>query len=61
MNPVFPDAQPYDTYLLLVAAAAIVWGNRREMFVREGGVVEVVMHPLQALDINGGRYQRRCP
>lgn len=42
MNPVFPDAQPYDTYFLLVAAAMIVWGNRREMFAREGGVVEVI-------------------
>ena len=47
MNPVFPDAQPYDTYLLLVAAAAIVWGNRREMFERKGGVVEVMPEEIR--------------
>ena len=47
MNPVFPDAQPYDTYLLLVASAMIVWGNRRDMFAKEGGVVEVMPEKRQ--------------
>jgi hypothetical protein len=42
MNPVFPDAQPYDTYLLIVVAALIVWWNRKNMFTREGAVVEVI-------------------
>ena len=42
MNPVFPDAQPYDTYLLIVVAALIVWWNRKDMFTREGAVVEVI-------------------
>ena len=44
MNPVFPDAQPYDTYLLIVVAALIVWRNRNDMFTREGAVVEVIPH-----------------
>jgi membrane protease YdiL (CAAX protease family) len=44
MNPVFPDAQPYDTYLLIVVAALIVWWNRKDMFTREGAVVEVIPH-----------------
>ena len=44
MNPVFPDAQPYDTYLLIVVAALIVWWNRKDMFIREGAVVEVIPH-----------------
>jgi membrane protease YdiL (CAAX protease family) len=44
MNPVFPDAQPYDTYLLIVVAALIVWWNRKNMFTREGAVVEVIPH-----------------
>jgi membrane protease YdiL (CAAX protease family) len=42
MNPVFPDAQPYDTYLLLVVAALLVWWNRDEMFTGEGAVTQVL-------------------
>jgi membrane protease YdiL (CAAX protease family) len=42
MNPIFPDAQPYDTYLLIVAALLIVWCNRQEMFSKEGAVTEVI-------------------
>jgi membrane protease YdiL (CAAX protease family) len=42
MNPIFPDAQPYDTYLLLFIAAMIVYRNRKEMFCLSGSVIEVV-------------------
>jgi uncharacterized protein len=42
MNPIFPDAQPYDTYMLIVAAFLIVWWNRKEMFRRDGAVTEVI-------------------
>ena len=42
MNPIFPDAQPYDTYLLIVVAALIVWWNHKDMFTREGAVTEVI-------------------
>ena len=42
MNPVFPDAQPYDTYLLIIAAAFIVWWNRKDMIEKEGAVTEVI-------------------
>jgi hypothetical protein len=42
MNPIFPDAQPYDTYMLIVAACLIVWRDRKEMFTREGSVTEVI-------------------
>lgn len=42
MNPVFPDAQPYDTYLLIVVAALIVCWNRKAMFTQESAVVEVI-------------------
>jgi membrane protease YdiL (CAAX protease family) len=49
MNPVFPDAQPYDTYLLIVVAALIVWWNRKDMFIREGAVVEVIPHGKAAV------------
>ncbi len=42
INPVFPDAQPYDTYLLIVVAALIVWWKRKGMFKQEGAVVEAI-------------------
>ncbi|MBD3274612.1 MAG: CPBP family intramembrane metalloprotease [Candidatus Marinimicrobia bacterium] len=42
MNPIWPDAQPYDTYLLLVIAAVVVWINRKTMFTRNGAVTDVV-------------------
>jgi membrane protease YdiL (CAAX protease family) len=42
MNPIFPDAQPWDSYLLAVTAAVIVFINRRQMFQRGSGVMEVL-------------------
>ena len=42
MNPVFPDAAPYDTYILLLVAAFIVWNNRKSMFTGKGSVTRVI-------------------
>ena len=42
MNPIFPDAQPWDSMLFIIAAIAIVWWNRREMFQKGSGVTEVL-------------------
>lgn len=42
MNPIFPDAQPYDTYMLIVTAVLIVWWHRQEMFSNEGAVTDVI-------------------
>ena len=47
MNPVLPAAEPYDTYILVMVAAVIVWLNRKTMFTREQAVKEVV--PSRAL------------
>ena len=41
-NPIWPDAQPYDIYLFVVAAALVVWFNRKAMFTREGAVTRVI-------------------
>jgi membrane protease YdiL (CAAX protease family) len=41
-NPLWPDAQPYDTYLLLAVAVMVVWLNRRRMFTRVDAVTEVI-------------------
>lgn len=41
INPFWPDAQPWDTWLLVVVAAVVVWVNRATMFTREGAVTEI--------------------
>jgi len=42
MNPIWPDAQPYDTVVLLIVAVVVVWEQRGTMFRRGGGVTEIV-------------------
>jgi uncharacterized protein len=42
INPFWPDAQPWDTWILVVVAVIVVWWNRDTMFTREGAVTEVV-------------------
>jgi membrane protease YdiL (CAAX protease family) len=42
MNPIFPDAQPYDTYLLIVVASLIVWWNRENMFTKGSSITEII-------------------
>jgi membrane protease YdiL (CAAX protease family) len=42
MNPIFPDAQHYDTYQLIAAASLVVWWNRKSMFTKLDTVVEVI-------------------
>ena len=43
MNPIWPDAQPWDSLFITVAAVIIVWLNRMKMFQRGDGVSEVLM------------------
>ena len=42
INPIWPDAQPYDTYLIVPAAILIIWIHRKAMFRREDAVMEVL-------------------
>ena len=42
VNPFWPDAQPYDTWILVVIAAVVLWRNRETMFTRDGAVTEVI-------------------
>ena len=42
INPFWPDAQPYDTWILVAVAVVVVWLNRETMFTREGAVTEVI-------------------
>ena len=42
MNPIWPDAQPYDTYILVVVAAVIIWFDRKAMFSRDSSMTQVI-------------------
>lgn len=42
INPIFPDAQPYDTYILIFIAGIIIFFNRKTMFTRGTAVTEVI-------------------
>jgi membrane protease YdiL (CAAX protease family) len=45
INPLWPDAQPYDTIPFVAAAAVVVWLNRDSMLRRDGGVTEIIPEP----------------
>ena len=42
INPLWPDAQPYDTIPFVVAAIVVVWVNRASMLRKGGGITEIV-------------------
>lgn len=42
MNPLWPDAQPYDSIFVVAAAILVVWFNRSTMFTKEDGFTEII-------------------
>jgi membrane protease YdiL (CAAX protease family) len=42
INPFWPDAQPWDTVILVIVTAGVVWWNRATMFSRRGAVTDVI-------------------
>jgi hypothetical protein len=48
MNPIWPDAQPYDNLLYIAVAVIVVLLNRRTMFQRGSGVTDVLMPEQEA-------------
>ncbi len=42
INPFWPDAQPYDTWIYVAVAAVVVWWHRESMFTRKDAVTRVV-------------------
>ena len=42
INPIWPDAQPWDTVFFVITAVIIVWLNRSTMFTRANAVVDVI-------------------
>lgn len=41
INPLWPDAQPYDMYLFAAVAGVVVWLARESMLTRGAGITEV--------------------
>lgn len=54
INPIWPDAQPYDTLFFVAAAILVVWFNRTAMFTTEGAITEVIP-PSQDQQMSGDR------
>ena len=44
-NPLWPDAQPYDTVFFVFAAAIVVWVQRDTMFARDQAITRVIPAP----------------
>ena len=42
INPLWPDAQPYDSWIFVGVAAVVVWLNRKTMFSRDNAIGEVL-------------------
>jgi len=42
INPLWPDAQPYDTIPFVLAATVIVWLTRKTMLRKSGGVTTIL-------------------
>lgn len=58
MNPIFPDAQPWDTLVWVIVAAVIVWVNRKAMLSRTGAVTGILM---PAAEIGSAEVPGRTP
>jgi|SRR6056297_383555 len=54
INPFWPDAQPWDTWILAAVAVVVVWWNRDTMFSRDGAVTEVIPAPGPAVQRAAG-------
>jgi hypothetical protein len=42
-NPIWPEAQPWDSPLFAIAAVIIVWLDRHRMFQRGFGITDILM------------------
>lgn len=47
INPFWPDAQPWDTWILAAVSLAVIWWNRDCMFKRAGAVTAVIPPAVQ--------------
>jgi uncharacterized protein len=54
-GPAWPDAQPWDSAIFALVAAAVVWLNRGAMFARGQAVVDVLLPRQQPASAKGDR------
>ncbi|MDX1417034.1 MAG: type II CAAX endopeptidase family protein [Candidatus Promineifilaceae bacterium] len=47
MNPMWPDAQPWDSVFFIIVAVIVVWLNRQQMFKKGTGTTDVLMSDVQ--------------
>ena len=59
MNPIFPDAQPWDSVILAAIAIVVVIVNRKKMFSRSEGATDV-MAPSHSTASEGRLYERHA-
>ena len=45
INPIWPDAQPYDTLFFVAAAIVVVWLNRDSLLTGTGALTAVIPPP----------------
>jgi len=53
INPLWPDAQPYDSFFFAAVAVGVVWLNRDSMLRGTGAVTEVVPLPERSWTVPG--------
>jgi hypothetical protein len=54
INPFWPDAQPWDTWILAAVAAAVIWWKRDSLFSREGAATEIMPTAAPAASLSAG-------
>ncbi len=54
INPFWPDARPFDTWILAGVAVVVVWWNREAMFTRAGAATHVLATETEAAPVLAG-------
>ncbi len=58
INPIWPDAQPYDNFLFIAVAVLCVWINRKSMFSKEGSIKTVI--PPDGVPVEAGPSEKKA-
>ena len=49
MDPIWPDAQPWDNILWIIVAILVVWLNRHNIFQRNSGITNILMMDAESI------------
>ena len=62
INPLWPDAQPYDTIPFVIVAILVVWLNRETMLDKSNGITTILLKTISKEDeIKGVKNKRPLP